>query len=215
MTDEITQNIVNQIKKDTSWRTRPVLKPTNNEDDNDNDDIKPDKATSKSGNTDKTGKRFLQERKTSNDDLKDFRKGYNTTSVPGREQSNNLDTHKSQEYATENPNNNKKNNKQTRSSDKSGIKCCTCGKFSHYVTDKECSLYGKKATKATTFVLTDYDDEYDDNGYNHQFVVCGSLSQEIMVDFRTNTRHVLNNNKKGRLPALWMLLDNQSTINVF
>ena len=176
MKDEITRNTVHQIKKDTSRQTRSVLKLTNDEDNNDDNDIKPDKATSKSGNTNKTGKSFLQEGKTSNDDLKDFREGHNTASVPGREQLNNSDTHKSQECATKNPNNNKKNNKQTCSSDKSAIKYYACSEFSHYRTDKECSLYGKKATKVTTFVLTDYDDEYDDDDYNHQFIVCGSLS---------------------------------------
>ena len=224
MAAEITRNIVNQIKKENTSRRRPVPKP--DDDDDGDDEVKPDKTTSQSGNTDETGKSFLQDGKTGNGDPKDFRKGHNTASVPGREQSqrpsavkdgqNNRDTHNSQECATGNPNNNNKNNKQTHSSDKSGIKCYACGEFGHYATDKECPLYGKKTTKATTFLLTDYDDEYDGDDYDHQFVIYGSLSQELTVDFRTNTGHILNNNnRKGRLPALWMLLDNQSTVNVF
>ena len=60
----------------------------------------------------------------------------------------------------------------------------------------------------------DYDDELDVADYGHIFTTIGSFGS-MTVDV-SNTDHVFNNNSKhGRLPASWILLDNQSTVNVF
>ena len=87
MVAEISRNIINQINKTNTCR-RTVPKP-NNDDNDDDEEVSPNKATSKSGNTDKAGKSFHQDGKTDNDEpsKQNFRKGNNTASVPGREQS--------------------------------------------------------------------------------------------------------------------------------
>ena len=84
-----------------------------------------------------------------------------------------------------------------------------------YSTNKECPLFGKKVTKGASFLLADYDDSLDDGDYDFSFAIYGSLMTTITADFRTNTGHVLNNISRGRLPDSWILLDNQSTVNIF
>ena len=70
------------------------------------------------------------------------------------------------------------------------------------------------------FAMYDNDDEYDDDledeDYAYQFTNIGYACYDTVTVDVSNIDHVFNNNnKKGRLPALWILLDNQSTVNVF
>ena len=61
----------------------------------------------------------------------------------------------------------------------------------------------------------DYDDELDEEDYNYLFNNIGYDRSTVSVDV-SHTDHVFNNdNKKSRLPSMWILLDNQSTVNVF
>ena len=134
-----------------------------------------------------------------------------------RKSDHNRDTKRPQECGKkENPNNNNTTN-NNNTHDKSDIKCYACGEMGHYSTDKECSLFGKKVTKGASFLLSDfdYDDSIDDEDYEFNFATYGSLMTTITADFRTTPGHVLNNINQGRLPDTWILLDNQSTVNVF
>ena len=135
----------------------------------------------------------------------------------GNRSGQNRDTQRPQECGRENPNNNNKTNNNNTHKDKSDIKCYACGEMGHYSTYKECPLFGKKVTKGASFLLDDYDydDTFSDEDYGFSFTTYGSSMTTITADFRTTPGHVLNNINKGRLPDTWLLLDNQSTVNIF
>ena len=102
--------------------------------------------------------------------------------------------------------------------DKSEVVCWRCKKKGHYAN--ECPEHPKNAEG--NFNMHDdsdsedeYDDTLDEGDYEHMFTNIGDFDS-ITIDV-SNTDHIFNNNNNnnGRLPASWILLDNQSTVNVF
>ena len=97
---------------------------------------------------------------------------------------------------------------QKKRRDKSQVTCHRCGKKGHYANELEkCQENEKTQVSEVTAVTTHQyeEEEEEEDGDNLKFELCGCNVEGID----------LKHGGDGKIPDSWILLDNQSTINVF